>query len=131
MTPEAATQAPTSPTVRSRVTNGSAVLDGVDGRSAPARRFRDLYGAIMSDLGGNAATSEGERQLAKRAAGLSVACELLEAALIRGEDLDAENYVRLINGLVRTLSTIGLKRRVRDITPPDPLRYVQGEVAAT
>jgi hypothetical protein len=29
---------------RSRVTNGSKMLPGVDGRSAAARRFRDLVG---------------------------------------------------------------------------------------
>ena len=39
---------------RSRVTNGSAILPGVDGRSVWARRFRDLMGLHLSDLGGDA-----------------------------------------------------------------------------
>lgn len=37
---------------RSRVTNGSHVLPGVDGRSIWARRFRDLMALHMSDWGG-------------------------------------------------------------------------------
>ena len=64
-----------SPVARSRVTNDSALLAGVDGRSAIARRFRDLVGAIISDMGGDDAISEGQRQLARRASALSVLCE--------------------------------------------------------
>ena len=43
---------------RSRVTNGSKMLPGVDGRSAAARRFRDLVGDFGRDLGGTLTTAE-------------------------------------------------------------------------
>ena len=39
-------------TIRSKVANGSALLDGIDARSAPARRFKDLQQSMTSDLGG-------------------------------------------------------------------------------
>src|SRR5215467_4363246 len=53
---------------RSRVTNGSQLLPLTDGRSVTARRFRDLYEGICSDLGGADILSEGQKQLARRAA---------------------------------------------------------------
>jgi hypothetical protein len=40
------------PTSRSRVTNGSKFISGVDGRSAEARRFRDLAMSFADDAGG-------------------------------------------------------------------------------
>jgi hypothetical protein len=112
---------------RSAVTNGSRLfLDGdIDGRSPAARRFRDLFHAVIADLGGMGNTSEGERQLARRAAALSVQCELAEATMAKGAAIDTEDYVRLVNGLNRTLGSIGLKRRARDVTPPDPLQYIK------
>lgn len=105
------------PDVRSKVTNGSKMLSEVDGRSAPARRYRDLIHLITSDLGGADQISEAEQQLVRRAAGLSVCCELTEASLVNEEPINGEDYVRAINGLVRVLSVLGLKRRPRDVTP--------------
>jgi hypothetical protein len=64
---------------RSRVTNGSKLLPLSDGRSVTARRFRDLYDGICGDLGGVDQLSEGQRQLARRAAMLSSESERQEA----------------------------------------------------
>ena len=102
----------------SRVTNGTSLfLTDIDGRTLIARRFRDVYAAITGDLGGAGDLSEGERQLARRAASLSVQAELIEARLVRGEQVETEDYVRLVNALTRTLTTVGLKRRAVDVTP--------------
>jgi hypothetical protein len=35
---------------RSRVSNGTLLLQGIDGRSAPARRFRDLIHSYLEDF---------------------------------------------------------------------------------
>ena len=107
---------------RSRVTNGSSLFVGtvdgrsIDGRTIQARRFRDVLEAILGDLGGRDSISEGEYQLARRATALSVAAEIEEAYLATGKSLDAEAYVKLVNGLNRTFASLGLKRRQRDMT---------------
>jgi hypothetical protein len=94
--------------VRSRVANGSKLLPLTDGRSAAARRFRDLFEDICVDLGGAAHLSEGQRQLVRRAAMLSAESERLEALAAPGEPgFDIDLY-----GLAR----IGLKRVPRDAT---------------
>jgi hypothetical protein len=73
--------ASSSASARSKVTNGAALFssDLIDGRSAMSRRFRDVLGAIVGDLGGSDRLSEGQRQLARRCALLAVECEKLEA----------------------------------------------------
>ena len=110
---------------RCRATNEpTAFLEGVDGRSVIARRFRDLVAAIVEDLGGAEAITEGELQLVRRAASLCVQCELLEAEAARGAALEVDSYVKLVNALNRTLGSIGLKRRPRDVTP-DLRDYVE------
>lgn len=100
------------PTLRSRVTNGSALfLGGVDGRSATARRFRDLIAAMTSDLGGADLLSEGQRQLIRRAAALAVECERGEARMAGGKSFDLPAYIVGANALRRILVTLGLERR--------------------
>ena len=69
---------------RSRVTNGDALFITGPQNSAYARRLRDILGEIISDLGGPSELSEAERQLARRAASLSVACEKLEESICTG-----------------------------------------------
>ena len=111
---------------RCRATNEpTAFLEGVDGRKVIARRFRDLVAAIVEDLGGADAITEGELQLVRRAASLCVQCELFEADIARGAGLEIDSYVKLVNALNRTLGSIGLKRRPRDVTP-DLHDYVDG-----
>src|SRR5262249_56160555 len=53
------------PEARSRVTNGkSTFLDTVDGRSVLARRYRDILGQLVSDVGGD--PSEAQSILCRR-----------------------------------------------------------------
>lgn len=100
-----------SPVSRSRLSNGSALhVDAVDGRTREARRFRDLLAEIVNDLGGPDGLSEGQRQLARRCAMISVECERLEARAVAGEPFDAEFYGTLCDRLGRAFARIGLKR---------------------
>ena len=109
---------------RSSVSNGNKLLAGVDGRTAAARRFRDVIEDLTADLGGPELLSEAERQLVRRAAALSVDCEAAEAVMAQGGNLDMATYSTACNTLRRLLTTLGLERRQRDVTP-DPLEYVQ------
>ena len=113
------------PEARSRVSNGSSLFliehegQAIDGRTTVARRFRDILDSILSDLGGRDQISEGEYQLARRAAALSVLAEVAEAWLAaqRFEKVVIEDFCRLVSSLNRTLSNLGLGRRQRDVTP--------------
>lgn len=87
----------------------------VDGRTLPARRYRSVCSDIASDLGGD--PTAGQWLIIQRAAGLAVQCELLDAAILSGEAVDVASYTTLTNSLVRTLKTLGLERRAKDVSP--------------
>lgn len=108
-----------APRQRSRVTNGTAlfVVDDADGRGPEARRFRDILGAVSSDLGGGGDLSEVQRQLARRFAALALSLELQEAALVSGQVVDLDLFGRLSGQLNRLANTLGLRRVARDVTP--------------
>ena len=114
---------------RSALTNGKKLLMGVDGRSPWLRRLRDLLSIHTNDLGGPDAISEGEKSIVRRIATITAELELLESRFAiaetgaKAEDLDL--YFRGANNLRRLLEAVGLQRRSRDITPPDPLAYAR------
>ena len=119
---------------RSRITNGSALLPGVDGRSPWVRRAKDIIAAHLSDLGGEDNTSAAERSIVRRASIMTVELERLEAKFaLAGEasvaDLDC--YQRGANTLRRLLSAVGLQRRARTIEPSlvEYLEQIQREEA--
>jgi hypothetical protein len=112
---------------RSRVTNGSALLPGVDGRSAWVRRARDVIAEIVADLGGIENTSAQERSIVRRAATLVVELERLEkkfalADAASPDDLDL--YARASGNLRRLLEAIGLRRRPREVSAPSLSDYL-------
>jgi hypothetical protein len=105
---------------KSRVSNGSALLPGVDGRSPWVRRCKDVIASHLSDLGGAENTSAAERSIIRRAAVLTTELEVLEvrfATMGEADPADLEIYQRCANSLRRLLEAIGLHRRPRDITP--------------
>ena len=112
-----------NPTIKSRIGNGKSLFldtaegQAIDGRTVPARVFRDTLGEIVSDLGGRDQISEGEYQLARRAAALSVKCLIAESGQAAGHRLDLDTFIPAVNALNRTLGNLGLKRRARDVTP--------------
>ena len=103
--------------LRSRLTNGAELLPGVDGRSATARRYKDLVAAISSDQGGADRLSEARMQLVRRFAAAACLAENMEAALVRGENIDLQAHALLCSTLVRLAQRIGIDRRSRDVTP--------------
>lgn len=100
-----------SPTLRSRVTNGSQLLANVDGRTADARRYRDLTMSLADDLGGAAGLTEAQRALVRQAAAMIVQSERLQSAVLRGELVDCEQLTRLANAATCILARLGIKRR--------------------
>lgn len=105
---------------RSRISNGTNILPGVDGRSTWVRRLRDLMSLHLADLGGEANTSEAERSIIRRAATLTVELERLElkfALAGEADPADLELYQRVANSLRRLLEAVGIARRPRNITP--------------
>jgi hypothetical protein len=108
------------PTHRSRVTNGTALLSGVDGRSVWARRLRDLIESHVSDLGGNDSVTAAERSIVRRAATLTVELERMETVFAGAGEASPEAldlYGRTAGNLRRLLESVGLRRRAKDITP--------------
>jgi hypothetical protein len=119
--------------LRSRITNGSALLPDIDHRSAWMRRFRDLNELHLNDRGGEAAASEAEKALVRRGACLIVELEQMEQrfALNGGGTIkQLECYQRMTNTLRRVLESLGFERRARDVTPrrlDDYLASLQSE----
>jgi len=110
------------PTAKSKLTNG-ATLPGVDGRSSWVRRLRDLMALHLSDLGGEAAVSEAEKSIIRRAATLTVELERLELVFAKAGEASASEldlYQRTAGKLRRLLESLGLGKRVIDLTPSLP-----------
>lgn len=95
------------PYLRSRVSNGSAVLIGVNGGTALARRFRDIVSDLTEELGGYLSPAETLQVWA--AASLQIHVEDLTAKMVRGEPVDPEEVTRAGNSAIRALQSI--KRR--------------------
>jgi hypothetical protein len=100
---------------RSKAANGK-LLPMTDGRSATARRFKDLVEDIAADLGGKDHLSEGQRQLIRRAAMLSAESERMEALAARGEaEFDIDLYGMICDRLGRLFGRLGLERVARPV----------------
>src|SRR6478735_4783158 len=94
---------------RSAVTNHTGLLPGLDGRSATARRFRDLVLSYIADMGGLDRCSEIKLGLLRRLAAATVQAELLEARMVNGEEIDIGQLCTLASTAVRIASRLGLE----------------------
>ena len=117
---------------RSSVSNGSRLfaVDGIDGRSSTARRFRDLVETIGADLGGWDHISEGQKQLIRRAATLSIMAESMEADAVRDIPFDTEAYGILVDRLGRCLQRLGLERVARPVDGPQTIDAIARHLRA-
>jgi hypothetical protein len=105
---------------RSAVSNGSRLHVKAPGDTAWARRFRDVFQLLLDDITPpDGRVSEGQRQLARRAATLSITCEQMEGEAAAGADIDFELYGRLSDRLGRTLTRLnGIKAVSAPINGP-------------
>ncbi|MGB3864519.1 MAG: hypothetical protein WBA29_02680 [Xanthobacteraceae bacterium] len=101
---------------RSAVSNGSRLLDGIDGRSAQARRFRDLCRSYEAEIGG--AVSAVERDMIRQAAALTLRSEQMQAAIVNGEAIDSDQIVRISGAAKRALDSIRAKATKRKAVEP-------------
>jgi hypothetical protein len=102
---------------RSAATNHTDLLGNLDGRSAGARRFRDLVRAFIADLGGADNCSAVMIGLVRRLAAATVMAEALELKAVSGEPVDIGEYCDLASTTVRISQRLGLKRTPKNITP--------------
>jgi hypothetical protein len=98
-------------TTRSAVVNRPLFVRGADGRTAAARRFRDIASSLIADLGGD--ITESQMLLVRQAAMTSLQVEQLQARIVSGGDVDPELLIRLTNSQTRTLQELNLTRGAR------------------
>lgn len=91
---------------KSRVSNGTKLFLTGPQTTAASRRLGDVLRAIVADLGGPSNLSEAERQLARRAASLSVACERLEETICNGHSSAAEVALQSATGGLSSYSIL-------------------------
>lgn len=121
--------APRPPALRSRVTNGRAILVGVNPQSAGGRRYADLVDEISDEMGGD--LTEVERLQARTAAALVFHVEDLTARLVRGEAIDDETMTRSANSALRALEKVrGKGRPASGATKPSVDDYLAARRSA-
>jgi hypothetical protein len=86
---------------RSRVGNGSRVLEGIKLQSALGRRYRELIEGYTSEF---EIISAVDTDLIRLAAALVIKSEAMTAATIRGEAVSGGDIVRLAGQLNRVLA---------------------------
>jgi len=93
---------------KSKVTNNtSPFLGDVDGRSAEARRFKDVFRSLTEALGGVDTLSAGQVLLCRKAAGLEVLTEKIESQIANGHTIENGEYSRCVGHLSRILDRLG------------------------
>ncbi len=123
--PSSKARPPVAASSRSARTNGSPFLGQVDGRSAAARRHRDLERAYAADLGGPLTTAQ--RVTIGQAAALTVRAEQMQASIARGDPVDGEEMIRLANTLERLITALGLKGAPAPSEPPNLHDYLAAQ----
>ncbi len=104
---------------RSRIANGSSLLNGVDGRLVWPRRFKECFADHLSD---KPDATIAERSILRRASVLEVELERMETAFALAGEASPEAidlYARCAANLRRLLESVGLERRQRDVLTLD------------
>ena len=110
---------------KSRITNGSVFIPGMDQRSAWIRRCKDLINLYVSEGGGEANTSTSEHAVIRRIAVLMTEAERLELKFASDGEASAKSldlYQRVANTLRRQISmlvSLRAQRRPKDVLTLD------------
>src|SRR5262245_53025733 len=101
---------------RSQATNNVDQLPNTRLTSSAARRFRDLMGAFLVDMGGVEQCSEIKLNLLRRLASVIVQSERIEARMINGGEVDIGLLCQLASTSVRLAQRVGIERVPRDVS---------------
>ena len=120
------TKSPRIPNVYSRTKRGNDTffINNVDGRTAIARRLKEVAASLVDNLG--CSPSEGQIAVIWRAATLIVWCEDQESNYARGNGFDLRDYNTAANTLRRLLGDLGIEPNAKDITP-DIAQYMRSK----
>ena len=102
---------------------GALTIDALDRRTRPFKRWDSIRGAVLSDVGGEANTTEVQRQLISKFATLALQLEAMESAALEGHKIDLDLFGRCAGHLRRIAETLSLRRVLLDVTTLDPLAY--------
>lgn len=111
-----------------RMGTQGTILAGVDMRSHGGRRFKELCADLVDHLGDDPTAPQ--LAIIRRAAALSVWCELAEAGQAQGKELNIAEYATATNTLRRLMVDLGLDRGARDVTPPTLDEYLNAKAQA-
>lgn len=97
---------------RSAITNG-ALPNGIDGRSAIGRRYRDLIAEFSHELAGGDPLSHAELILVRQASAIVARLETLQSDIVNGAVVVDDEFVRLSNASVRILTKLERQRQAK------------------
>lgn len=94
----------------SKVGNNHSLLEGIDGRTKGARRYRELLARFSLELASKnrRPVQEHEMTLLRRAVSLAMLCEQQDTRLANGEQVDGGEYAAITNAFRRLLNDVGL-----------------------
>jgi hypothetical protein len=107
---------------QSKVSNRRKLLLGIDGRSATARRFRDIIMDLVHECGGEESLSTAELGLIRQAAAMTLQAEVLQTRIVLGNPVSADELVRLSSEARRVMNS--LNKRKPEPAVPDLRSYL-------
>jgi hypothetical protein len=100
------------PAARAKISNDLYRLDGFDGRSSVARRYRDVVRGLLADMGADEDQLTATAKVQVRTPGLlAIQVERLQHRALSGETIDGLDLTRKQNTLNRLLWALGIGRR--------------------
>jgi hypothetical protein len=100
---------------QSKVSNRRKLLLGIDGRSATARRFRDIIMDLVHECGGEENLSTAELGLIRQAAAMTLQAEVLQTRIVLGNPVSADELVRLSSEARRVINSLSKRRKDRNV----------------
>jgi hypothetical protein len=116
---------------RPRLTDAGIPLPRIDQRTVSAMRYRSLLDSYGTELGGQ--LTEAEKALVQQIASMQLRIEQLQAAIVEGQDVDADQIIRLSSEHRRLLTSLRgkvAKNKPAGPTLADYLRSKAAEKAA-